>query len=268
MGLFPTPVDDIGTVCVRLQKCAVGAIAVYITDIVLSFILSLIYQASYINLIFAFMGFSLAIGFIAGRRRDLRITGAFLIIMSVMLALVLLGGVFTLVSSIALWNDYRVAQIEYPLTYTPPNVSLSQFSMSLAVLLLHPIIFLLDIYLLSLASRLRAHLMIEKSSMRQIEMQQMVWQQVEAITKLMATEKAHSLHPSLSTRRNSKAKIEREKSKSKIVLEKKEHRHHHTHAREEVLTTSSGSDLTDGSGSSKSGGKPEENSTQPGGAGN
>jgi len=278
MVLFPVPLDDTGKVAVRLQKCTIGALAVYIVDIVLSFILSLVYKSSYVNLIFAFMGFALTIGFIAARRRDLKLTGAYLVIMSVMLSLVLLGGVFTLISSIALWNNYKVSQIEYPIGYTPPSVAFPQFCMTIAVLLLHPILFLLDIYLLSLGSRLRGFLMIEKSSMKQIELERQVWQQVEAIAKLMATEKPHFIPGSLSTRRNSKAKIEREKSKHKIVIEGKEHRIHHTtstsshHPRDDVrckndesITTSSGSDLgSDTSGSDKT---KEGNSLRPGGAG-
>jgi len=254
MGMFSLPLDNADAIAGRLRWSTACVMVLYLVDLVLSFVLSLVYQYSYVNLTFAFIGILLATGYFAARNKDLKMTGVFIALLSLVIALVLLGGTFTLISCYTTYKNYQVSKAVYPLYPTAPSVSLTQFSLLIVVLLIHPVLFLLDVSLLCLASRLRAFLRLEKSATREVEMQQKVMQHVEAIVKLMESEKSHSipspLSRSISTRRNSKPHIERQKSKDRGLASHPSNPHNKPHkTREEKFSSGPANEPSNAPGS-------------------
>jgi len=214
-------------IATKMKRAIIGCLLVYLVDCCLSLALSIVYMESYLNIIFSFMGLLLILGNISANRKDLKITSAYIILMSILLSLSLFAGVFTLIDGMTIWSQYQQVKTYGVVNVYPSSASvtihnssddlLTQFALLLIIVSLHPILFLLNVYLLTLGARLRVNLLAEEKHIKEIQLRELVLKQVELQVMLLAQEPPSTV---IRTKSQTRSK-EKEKKRSRTYPCKK-----------------------------------------------
>jgi len=170
--------DEIGALAVKVEVLAVSALVLYIICICLSFVLSSMYNASMVGVIFSFMGLLVTIGFIGAVRREHVLMCFYVAILAVELVLALVGTVLWLMNVVVMYTNAQVASYAIDATtyFTPVALALS-----IVLVILFPILVLLNIYSLSVAARLKNLLCAEKMAKLELVQQIQVREMVHAL---------------------------------------------------------------------------------------
>lgn len=150
---------EANTLSWKLQASTVVVLLIYMIHIILSFVLTSLYNASIIGVIFAFLGLLVVIGFIGAYKKDYILICVYIVVLGLELVLGLIGTVLWLVTAVVMYT-HAVAAMQS----ADSSTSFRPVALALSIILVVtlPIAVILNIYSLTKSADLRRILRAEK----------------------------------------------------------------------------------------------------------
>jgi len=153
----------------KLETSTVLTLLIYLIHIVLSFVLTSLYNASIIGVIFSFLGLLVVVGVIGAYKKDYILICVHIVVLGLELVLGLIGTVLWLVTAVVMYTNAVAAMKAADSANTFRPVALA---LSIILVVSLPIAVIINIFSLTVAADLRKLLRAEKFA-RMEELQEM-----------------------------------------------------------------------------------------------